>query len=663
MQRLDVGTSGVMVICKSEHAYSVLKNAFRHRTVDKTYHALVQGHPDPLEGTIDAPIGRHPKADYKFAVMADGRHSVTHYETLEAHRFASLLEIHLETGRTHQIRVHMAALKHPCVGDLTYGADPALAERVGLERQWLHAVRLGFEHPDIGRATSSTSRPTPTTSPHALEVDPRCRLTLTPALRRPPADADADAPTSTSAPARRRSGDAARRSTPTTRSAAGSPAGSRATTRSGWPSATARLVGYARLTDDLARRPVRRSRTHAGQGVGAALLDLVKAQRPDGFCLWVFEMNTPARAFYARHGLVELERTDGSGNEEKAPDLRMAWPGADPLRFLPRPDRRGRRAARRPARPAGRAHRAPSRSTSATPSRDPEREREIAAAMAARAPGARATTGWPGSCTRSSPRASTRRPSDRRRCAPGLRLADDVGCLPHRSRSRRLTSFPQDRRRAHRARGPACPHCPTTRPLEERPATMATGSQDSFVHLHVHTEYSMLDGAARLGELSERTAELGMPAIAMTDHGNVFGAYEFYKKAKAAGVKPIIGIEAYFTPNISRFERKGVNCYDGGPDDVSARGAYTHMTLLAETTEGMHNLFRLSTGAWRDGFFNQPRMRPRAARPARQGPDRHDRLPVGRGPGPPALRRLRRGPPGRPPTSRTSSARTTTSSS
>ncbi len=150
VQRLDVGTSGVMVICKSEIAYSRLKNAFRHRTVDKTYHALVQGHPDPLEGTIDAPIGRHPKADYKFAVMADGRHSITHYETLEAHRFASLLEVHLETGRTHQIRVHMAALKHPCVADLTYGADPALARRVGLTRQWLHAVRLGFEHPDSG---------------------------------------------------------------------------------------------------------------------------------------------------------------------------------------------------------------------------------------------------------------------------------------------------------------------------------------------------------------------------------------------------------------------------------------------------------------------------------------------------------------------------------
>ncbi|GEP37136.1 pseudouridine synthase [Nocardioides psychrotolerans] len=150
VQRLDVGTSGVMVITKSEHGYSLLKNAFRQRTVDKTYHALVQGHPDPHEGTIDAPIGRHPRADYKFAVMGDGRPSVTHYETLEAHRFASLLEVRLETGRTHQIRVHMAALKHPCVGDITYGADPTLSRRVGLERQWLHAVKLGFEHPDSG---------------------------------------------------------------------------------------------------------------------------------------------------------------------------------------------------------------------------------------------------------------------------------------------------------------------------------------------------------------------------------------------------------------------------------------------------------------------------------------------------------------------------------
>ncbi|MDP3712368.1 MAG: RluA family pseudouridine synthase [Mycobacteriales bacterium] len=151
VHRLDVGTSGVMVVAKSERAYTVLKDAFRERTVDKRYHALVQGHPDPHTGTVDAPIDRHPTSAYRFAVVAGGRPSVTHYETIEAFRHASLLDIHLETGRTHQIRVHMAALKHPCVGDITYGADPTLSKRLGLERQWLHAVRLGFAHPDDGR--------------------------------------------------------------------------------------------------------------------------------------------------------------------------------------------------------------------------------------------------------------------------------------------------------------------------------------------------------------------------------------------------------------------------------------------------------------------------------------------------------------------------------
>jgi len=147
VHRLDVGTSGLMVVTKSDVAYSRLKRAFKEREVQKTYHALVQGHPDPLRGTVDAPIGRHPRHDYKFAVVADGKPSVTHYETLEAHRFASLLEIDLETGRTHQIRVHMSAVRHPCVGDLTYGADPTLARRTGMTHQWLHAVRLGFHHP------------------------------------------------------------------------------------------------------------------------------------------------------------------------------------------------------------------------------------------------------------------------------------------------------------------------------------------------------------------------------------------------------------------------------------------------------------------------------------------------------------------------------------
>jgi 23S rRNA pseudouridine1911/1915/1917 synthase len=147
VHRLDVGTSGLMVVAKSERAYTSLKRQFRGRTVDKVYHALVQGHPDPSRGTIDAPIDRHPAHDYKWAVVAGGKPSVTHYETLEAFPAASLLEVHLETGRTHQIRVHMSALRHPCVGDLTYGANPKLATSLGLARQWLHAVRLGFVHP------------------------------------------------------------------------------------------------------------------------------------------------------------------------------------------------------------------------------------------------------------------------------------------------------------------------------------------------------------------------------------------------------------------------------------------------------------------------------------------------------------------------------------
>lgn len=169
VHRLDVGTSGLMVVAKSERAYTLLKRQFRDRTVDKVYHALVQGHPDPARGTVDAPIDRHPTHDYRWAVVAEGRPSVTHYDTLEAFPAASLLEIHLETGRTHQIRVHMSALRHPCVGDLTYGADPSLALRLGLERQWLHAVRLGFEHPGTGQHVEFES-PYPADLQHALEL-------------------------------------------------------------------------------------------------------------------------------------------------------------------------------------------------------------------------------------------------------------------------------------------------------------------------------------------------------------------------------------------------------------------------------------------------------------------------------------------------------------
>jgi 23S rRNA pseudouridine1911/1915/1917 synthase len=169
VSRLDVGTSGLMVVAKSEYAYSRLKQAFRSRTVDKTYHALVQGLPDPLVGTVDAPIGRHPGHDYKFAVMKSGKPSVTHYEVIEAFRRASLLEVHLETGRTHQIRVHFAALKHPCCGDPMYGADPTLSARLGLDRQWLHAMGLGFEHPGTGEYVHFESR-YPADLQHALDV-------------------------------------------------------------------------------------------------------------------------------------------------------------------------------------------------------------------------------------------------------------------------------------------------------------------------------------------------------------------------------------------------------------------------------------------------------------------------------------------------------------
>ena len=156
VHRLDVGTSGVMAVAKSEVAYSVLKRAFKAREVHKIYHALVQGHPDPSGGTIDAPIGRHPSSSWKFAVVTGGRESITHYETVEAFPGVSLLRVSLETGRTHQIRVHMAAHRHTIVGDTLYGADPTLAERLGVTRQWLHASELEFTHPVTGKHVQVT---------------------------------------------------------------------------------------------------------------------------------------------------------------------------------------------------------------------------------------------------------------------------------------------------------------------------------------------------------------------------------------------------------------------------------------------------------------------------------------------------------------------------
>lgn len=154
VHRLDVGTSGLMVVAKNEVAYSNLKDQFRDRTVSKVYHALAQGHMDPTVGTIDAPIDRHPREDYRFAVVANGKPSITHYKTLEVFPAVTLLEIELETGRTHQIRVHFSALHHPLVGDLTYGSDPALATRLGISRPWLHAKQLAFDHPASGERLS-----------------------------------------------------------------------------------------------------------------------------------------------------------------------------------------------------------------------------------------------------------------------------------------------------------------------------------------------------------------------------------------------------------------------------------------------------------------------------------------------------------------------------
>ena len=169
VHRLDVGTSGVMVVAASEHAYTLLKRAFKQREVEKIYHAVVQGHLDPPSGTIDAAIGRHPGSDWRFAVTANGRPSVTHYDTLEMFAAASLLEVELETGRTHQIRVHFSAMHHPCCGDPTYGANPKLAAKLGLDRQWLHARSLAFAHPADGRRVEFTSG-YPEDLSHALDV-------------------------------------------------------------------------------------------------------------------------------------------------------------------------------------------------------------------------------------------------------------------------------------------------------------------------------------------------------------------------------------------------------------------------------------------------------------------------------------------------------------
>ena len=172
VHRLDVGTSGLMIVAKSDRAFTVLKDAFRTRTVEKIYHALIQGHMDPTTGTIDAPIDRHPKEDHRFAVVGTGKESITHYEVIEFYRAVSLVKVELETGRTHQIRVHFSALNHPLVGDMTYGADPVLAKRLEMSRPWLHAKELRFNHPITGVALNfSAPYPADLTASLALLSD------------------------------------------------------------------------------------------------------------------------------------------------------------------------------------------------------------------------------------------------------------------------------------------------------------------------------------------------------------------------------------------------------------------------------------------------------------------------------------------------------------
>jgi len=167
VQRLDVGTSGVMILARSAPAYTELKRFFHDREVTKIYHGLVQGYPSPGSGTIDAPIGRHPSSSWRFAVVTDGKPAVTHYDTLEVFAGATLVEVRLETGRTHQIRVHFQAERHPLVGDALYGADPTFAASLGLTRQWLHSSRLELAHPVTGEPLSLDA-PYPADLVHSL---------------------------------------------------------------------------------------------------------------------------------------------------------------------------------------------------------------------------------------------------------------------------------------------------------------------------------------------------------------------------------------------------------------------------------------------------------------------------------------------------------------
>ena len=168
VHRLDVGTSGAMVVAKSELAYTKLKHAFKDRSVDKIYHALVSGHLEPAKGTIDAPIARHPSKEWRMGIVATGRQAITHFEVLEYLPGATLVQVELETGRTHQIRVHFSSINAPLIGDTFYGADERKAQQLGLERQWLHAMELKFTPPRTA-VRMSVSAPYPPDLERVLE--------------------------------------------------------------------------------------------------------------------------------------------------------------------------------------------------------------------------------------------------------------------------------------------------------------------------------------------------------------------------------------------------------------------------------------------------------------------------------------------------------------
>ena len=168
VSRLDVGTSGLMLVCKSDLAYKEMRRQFAEHEVVKTYHALVQGNLKEDKATIEAPIGRAKVSDFRFTVTPTGKEAITHWDVLERFGEATLVKINLETGRTHQIRVHFSSIGHPRVGDPMYGANPVMAKELGLERQWLHAMQLEFRHPRT-RVWTTVKSHYPADLQHALD--------------------------------------------------------------------------------------------------------------------------------------------------------------------------------------------------------------------------------------------------------------------------------------------------------------------------------------------------------------------------------------------------------------------------------------------------------------------------------------------------------------